>query len=147
VRLSSICLCQIDPLSCPKDNALPGLYIGRHSPQPKSHVERIDAQCGPEGKLADPMLSRVTCGAQGHGVTIGRLHPNTTIGSCPHMRGLRWRCFAAGNAGELTDKSQVVHSPTKARPGLAGRSGVGDAGRRHQAYLLSTLKEGHGSFK
>jgi hypothetical protein len=57
------CLRQIDLLSRPKDGALPGLYIGRHSPQPQSHVERIDTERGPEGKLADPMLFRMTCGA------------------------------------------------------------------------------------
>jgi hypothetical protein len=105
VRLSGVCLCQIDPLSCPKDNALRGIYIGRHSPQPESHVEGIDAQCGPEGKLADPMLFGVARRAQRNGVTIARLHPNTTIGLCPHMRGFRWRCFAAANAGKLTDES------------------------------------------
>ena len=58
-RLSAICLRQIDLLARPKDNSLPGLDIGRHSPQPQRHVERIDAQCGPERKLADPMLFRM----------------------------------------------------------------------------------------
>jgi hypothetical protein len=60
VRLSAICLRQIDLLSRPKDSALSGLYIGRYSPQPQSHIERIDAERGPEGKLADPMLFRMT---------------------------------------------------------------------------------------
>jgi hypothetical protein len=88
VRLSAICPCQIDLLSRPKDNALPSLDIGRYSPQPQSHIERIEAERGPEGKLADPMLFRMAGGAQRNGVAIARLHPYTTIGSCPHMCGV-----------------------------------------------------------
>jgi hypothetical protein len=83
----AICLCQIDLLSRPKDSALPGLYIGRCSPQPQSHIERIEAERGPEGKLAEPMLFRMAGGAQRNGVAIVRPHPHTTIGSCTHMRG------------------------------------------------------------
>jgi len=105
VRLSAICLRQIDLLSRPKDSALPGLYIGRYSPQPQSHVERINAERGPEGKLANPMLFRMAGGAEWNGVAIARLYPYTTIGSCTHMSGVRRRCFAAGYARELTDKS------------------------------------------
>ena len=86
--VSAICLRQIDLLSRPKDSALPGLDIGRHSPQPQSHIERIDAECGPEGKLADPMLVCMAGGAQRNGVAIARLHPDTAIGCCTHMRGL-----------------------------------------------------------
>jgi hypothetical protein len=88
VRRLTIGLRQIDLLSRPKDSALPGLYIGRYSPQPQSHVERIDAEGGPEGKLANPMLFRMAGGAQWNGVAIARLHPYTTIGSCTHMRGI-----------------------------------------------------------
>jgi hypothetical protein len=88
VRLSAICLRQIDVLSRPKDSALPSLYIGRYSPQPQSHIERIDAERGPEGKLADPMLFRMAGGAQRNGVAIARLYPYTTIGFCSHMRGV-----------------------------------------------------------
>ena len=84
--LSAIWLRQMDLLSRPKDSALPGLYIGRYSPQPQSHVERIDPERGPEGKLADPMLFRMAGGAQWNGVAIARLHPYTTIGCCTHMR-------------------------------------------------------------
>ena len=105
VRLSGICLRQIDPLPRPKNNALCGLEIGRHSPQPQSHVERVDAKRGPERKLADLMLFCMAGRAQRNRVAISRLHPNTTIGSCPHMCGLRWRCFSAGNAGKLTNES------------------------------------------
>ena len=56
VPLSAICLRQIDALSRAKHSALPGLYIGRDSPQPQSHIERIDAKSRPEGQLADPVL-------------------------------------------------------------------------------------------
>ena len=86
--LSPICLRQIDLLSRPKDGALPGLYIGRYSPQPQSHIERIDAERGPEGKLADPMLFRMAGSAQWNGVPVARLHPYTTICSCTHMCGM-----------------------------------------------------------
>ena len=121
VRLSTICLRQIDLLSRAKDNALPGLYIGRNGPQAQRHVERIDAERRPEGKLADPMLLVMARGAQRNGVAIGRLHPDTSIGSRAHMCGFRWRCFAAGDAGELADKSQVLPSPMQFRLGLAAR--------------------------
>jgi hypothetical protein len=57
------------------------------------------------------MLFRVASSAQRNGVAIARFHPNTTIGSGPYMRGLRWRCFAARYAGELTDKSQMLRRP------------------------------------
>ena len=86
--VSAICLRQIDLLSRPKDSALPGLDIGRHSPQPQSHIERIDAESRPEGKLADPMLLCMAGGAQRKSVAIARFHPYTPIGSRPQMRGL-----------------------------------------------------------
>jgi hypothetical protein len=86
VRLSAACLRQIDPLPRPKDSAFPGLYIGRS--QPQSNIERIDAERGPEGKLADPMLFRVTGGPQRNGVAIARLPPYTTIGSCTPICGV-----------------------------------------------------------
>jgi hypothetical protein len=87
VRLSAICLRQNDPLSRPKDNALAGRDIGRHSPQSKSDVERVDPKRGPEGKLPDLMLFCMAGGAQRNGVAIARLRSNTTIGSCAHMSG------------------------------------------------------------
>ena len=88
MRHSAICLRQIYVLSRAKHGALSGLYIGRYSPQTKSHIERIDAESRPEGKLADPMLFGMAGGAQWNGVAITRLHPNTTIGSRTHMRGV-----------------------------------------------------------
>ena len=134
MRRSAICLRQINLLPRPKNSALPGRYIGRYSPQPQSHIERIEAERGPEGKLADPMLFRMAGAAQWDGVAVARLHPYTTIGSCTHMRGVRWRCFAAGDTGELTDKSQMLHPPTQVRLGLAARGAPGDArcGHRYQ---------------
>jgi hypothetical protein len=44
--------------------------------------------CGPEGKLAHPMLFRMACRAQWNGVAISRLHPDAAISGCTHMRGL-----------------------------------------------------------
>ena len=84
VWLSARCLRQIDLLSRPKDSALPG----RHSPQPRSHTERIDAERGPEGKLANAMLSCMAGGAERNRIAIARFHPDTTIGSGSYMRGL-----------------------------------------------------------
>src|SRR5271169_5129072 len=80
VDLSDIGLCQVDLLSCPEHSALPGLYIVRYSPRPRSHIERIDAECGPEGQLADPMLLFMTGGAQRNSVAIARFDPDTAIG-------------------------------------------------------------------
>ena len=56
--------------------------------QSRNHIKRIDAERGPEGELAEPMLFRVTSGAQRNGVAIARFHPDTTIGSGAHMCGL-----------------------------------------------------------
>ena len=121
MRHSAICLRQIYVLSRAKHGALSGLYIGRYSPQTKSHIEWIDAESRPEGKLADPMVLGMAGGAQRNGVTIARLDPDTAIGSGPHMRGLRRRGFTAGDAGELADKGQVLHSPSQVRLRLARR--------------------------
>jgi hypothetical protein len=87
-RFSAVWLRQIDPLSRPKDGALPGLYIGRNCPQPQSYVERIEAECGPEGKLADPVLFRMAGAAKRNGIAIAGLPPYTTVGSDTDMRGL-----------------------------------------------------------
>jgi len=67
------------------------------------------------------MLFGMAGGAQRNGVAIARFDRDTAIGSGPHMRGLRRRGFAAGDAGELTDKGQVLHPPTQVRLGLARR--------------------------
>jgi hypothetical protein len=117
-------------VAAPERGALPCLYIGRHSPQPQGHVERIDAECGPEGMLADPMLFCVAGGAQRYGVAIVRLHPYTPRGSGSHLRRLRRRCLPAGDARELTAKRQVLHPPTQVRLGLAARYGAGGCGGR-----------------
>jgi len=84
----AVCLREINVLSRPKHGAFSGPYIGRYSPQPQSHIERIDAECRPEGKLADPMLFGMAGGAQRNGVAIARFHRDTTIGSNSHVRGL-----------------------------------------------------------
>jgi len=89
---------------------------------------------GPKRKFADPMLFCVTGGAQRNRVAIARLHANTTIGSGSHMRGLRRRGFAAGDAGELTDKSKVLPAPTQMRRrlGRRARHRSEDAGHGHR---------------
>jgi hypothetical protein len=135
--LLAIRLRQIDLLSRAKDDALPGPYVGRYGPQAQRHVEGIDAQRRPEGELADPMLFRMAAGAQRNGVAIGRLHSDPAVASRTHMRGLRWRCFAAGDTRKLTDKGQVLHMPVQVWLGLATRYGLGDARARHCSQELS----------
>jgi len=85
---SARCLRQVDPLSRPKDSARAALFIARYSPEPHRHVERIDAERRPEGKLADSMLFGMAGVAQRNGIAIAWFHPHTTIGSSPHMGGL-----------------------------------------------------------
>ena len=51
------------------------------------------------------MLFRMTSGAKRNGVPIAWLPPDTTVGACTHMGGIRWRCFTAAYAGKQTDKS------------------------------------------
>jgi hypothetical protein len=74
------------------------------------------------------MLSGVTGGAQRNRVAITRLDPNATIGSRTHMRSFRWCRFAAGYAGKLTDKGQVLRPPKQVRLRLAGRYAAGIRG-------------------
>src|SRR5262249_45151449 len=105
--------------------------IRRYDPQSQSDIYRVHAQCGPEGKLTNPMLFRVAGSAQRNGVAIARLHPHTAIGSRTHMRGVRWCCFAAGYARELTDKGQVLRRLTQVGLWSTARYGAEDAGGRH----------------
>jgi hypothetical protein len=86
--LLAVCFPEINLLARPKDSALPGRYIRRHRPQPQSDIERIDAERGPKGQLANLMLFSMACRAQWNGVAIGRLHPDAAIGCCTHMRGV-----------------------------------------------------------
>ena len=88
MRCSARCLRQVDPLSRPKDSARTALFIARYSPQPQRYVERINAKRRPERKLANPMLFGVTCDAQRNGIANSRFHPQTAIGSGPHMGSL-----------------------------------------------------------
>ena len=129
--LPTKCLPEINLLARPNDSALPRRYIRRDRPQPQSHIEGIDPERGPKGKLANPMLSAVTGGAQGNRVAITRLDRYATIRSRTDMSSFRWCCFAAGYAGKLTHKSQVLHPPTQIRLGLVARSGAEDAWGRH----------------
>src|SRR5215472_15658415 len=50
------------------------------------HIEWIDAECSPKGKLPDAMLFGMAGGAERNCIAIARLHPYTTIGSGAHMR-------------------------------------------------------------
>jgi hypothetical protein len=66
-------------LSWPKDSVLPGLFVGRYSPQPQGHIEGIDAQRGPEGKLVQPILFCIAGGAQGKGTANAQLDPTPPL--------------------------------------------------------------------
>ena len=76
-------------------------------------------------------------GAERNCVAIARLHPYTTIGSGAHMRGFRGRGFAAGDARELADKSEVLLPTAQMRLGFWARYGAGDAGYGHRSKELA----------
>ena len=73
------------------------------------------------------MLLHMACRAQWNYVAIGRLHPDTAIGSCTYVRGFGGSCSAAGDARKLTDKSQVLPPPVQVGLAIAARDGLGDA--------------------
>src|SRR5215472_3773512 len=52
------------------------------------------------------------------------------------MRGFRRRCFAAGDARELTNEGQVVHWPVQVGLSLVARYAARDAGSRHLSREL-----------
>jgi hypothetical protein len=83
-----ISLRQIDLLSGPKDSALPGGYVGGYCPQPQSHIERIEAERGPESELADPMLLCMAGATEWDGVAVAGLYCHTTVGTRTDMRGM-----------------------------------------------------------
>jgi len=83
------------------------------------------------------MLSCMAGGAERNCIAIARLHPYTTIGSGAHMRGLRRRDFAAGDARELADKSEVLLPSAQMRFGFRARYGAGDAGYGHGSEELA----------
>jgi hypothetical protein len=62
-------LVQLDPLACPKHNALAGNDIARYSPKAQSDVERVDPERGPEAEFA-AVLFHMACGTKRHGVAI-----------------------------------------------------------------------------
>src|SRR5215469_10766300 len=143
MRLSTIWFCQVDALSCSENNALAGHDIGRDRPQPQRHIERIKAQRRPEGQLADPMLLSVTGGAQRDGVAITRFYADTAIGSGSHMRGLGGRGFAARDARQLPDKSEVLHPSTKVWLALAASHRERDARRGHRLEIAGGFRARH----
>ena len=65
--------------------------------------------------------------AQWNRVAIGRLHPDTAIGSCTYMRGFGGSCSAAGDARKLTDKNQVLPPPAQVGLAIAARDALRDA--------------------
>ena len=83
------------------------------------------------------MLSCMAGGAERNCVAIARLHPYTPIGSGAHMRGFRGRGFAAGDARELADKSEVLLPSAQMRFGFRTRYGAGDAGYGHRSEELT----------
>jgi hypothetical protein len=78
------------------------------------------------------MLFGMTGGAQRNRIAITGLNSNATIGSRTNMRSLRWRRLATGDAGKLTDKSQMFRPSTEIWLGFAARNGVGDTGGGHR---------------
>src|SRR5215831_18370533 len=85
------------------------------------------------------MLFRVTGAAQWDGVAIFGLHCHTTVGACTHMRGMGWRCLAAGYAGQLPNKSQVLRAPARVRLRPARCYGARDARNGHRSKGLPAL--------
>jgi hypothetical protein len=98
---------------------------------------RIDAALGPKRKLTDPVLFGMAGGTQRNGVPITRYHRRATVSSGAHMRGFRGRGFAAGDARELADKSEVLLPTAQMRLGFWARYGAGDAGYGHQSEELA----------
>jgi len=54
--LSSVVFQQVDFLSRPEDDSLPGLDIAGYCPQSKRDIERIDAHGAPEGQFTELVL-------------------------------------------------------------------------------------------
>jgi hypothetical protein len=81
LRLSAIRFCQIDLLSRPEDDPLPGFNVPRYRPQAESHVERIDAYGAPECQFTELVLQRVTVAAERYCIAIRRLHSDATVRS------------------------------------------------------------------
>jgi hypothetical protein len=130
VRFSAIRFCQIDLLSRPEDDPLPGFNVPRYRPQAESHVERIDAYGAPECKFTELVLQRVTVAAERYGIAIRRLHSGATVRSRANMRRFRGSCSTTDHARKLSDKGQVLHALPEVRPRLGAGHGTGNAGCR-----------------
>jgi hypothetical protein len=130
LRLSAIRFCQIDLLSRPEDDPLPGFDVPRYRPQAESHVERIDSYGAPECKFTELVLQRVTVAAERYGIAIRRLHSGATVRSRANMRRFRGSCSTTDHARKLSDKGQVLHALPEVRPRLGAGHGTGNAGCR-----------------
>ena len=128
--LSAIWLRQIDLLSRPKDSALPGLYIGRYSPQPQSNIERIDAERGPERKLTNPMLLRMANSAQrerrSDRQVSSRRHHRFRYAHARRLRALLCRRLRRGADGQKLGAAPAYASLARA----CGALGCGGCGGR-----------------
>src|SRR5215475_10658768 len=89
------------------------------------------------------MLFCMAVGAQRDGVAITRLYAGTPIGSGPHMGGLGGRGFAAGDAGQLPHKSEVLQPPARVGLALAASHRARDARRGHRSEITRGFAPQH----
>src|SRR5262249_36127242 len=77
------------------------------------------------------MLFCMACGAERNRITIAWLYADAAVGSGPHMRGLRRGSFAAGDAGKLTNKAEMLAASTRTGLRFAAREIAGNARGGH----------------
>ena len=135
LRLSAIRSCQIDLLSRPEYDLLPGFNLPRYRPQAESHVERIDAYGTPECQFTELVLQRVTVAAERYGIAMRRLHSGATVRSRANMRRFRGSCSTTDHARKLSDKGQVLHALAEVRL----RLGTGNAGCRQNVAAQGAI--------
>lgn len=139
LRLSAIRFRQIDLLSRPEDDPLPGSNVPRYRPQAESHVERIDAYGAPERQFTELVLQRVTVAAERYGIAIRRLYSGATVRSRANMRRLRGSCSTTDHARKLSDKGQVLHALPEVRLRLGAGRGTGNAGCRQNVAAQGAI--------
>src|ERR1700719_2015694 len=100
----------------------------------------MNAQDAPEPQFAEAVLQLMAATAKRHGIAIRRLDPCAAVSSQAHMRSLRGGCFAASDAGKLSDKRQVLlRAPAELKLRLARRYHARDARRRHRLKKLQWI--------
>jgi hypothetical protein len=139
LRLSAIRFFQMDLLSRPEDDPLPGFDVPRYRPQAESHVERIDPYGAPERQFAELVLQRVTVAAERYGIAVRRLHSDATVRSRANMRRFRGSCSTTDHARKLSDKGQVLHAPAEVRLWLGAGNGTGNAGCRQNGAAQGAI--------